>query len=73
MDIVKRIANEKWGIVTITKGDELWFVASDVCDSLDLSNVSQSVSRLDDDEKDIISNDTLGGSQFRLGCFSFRW
>jgi len=37
------------------------FAASDVCEALSLSNVSQAVSRLDDDEKtDIISNDVVG-------------
>jgi hypothetical protein len=30
---------------------------------LEISNVSQALSRLDDDEKGIISNDTLGGAQ----------
>ena len=34
------------------------FVAADVCRALELGNTSQSVSRLDDDEKGIISNDT---------------
>ena len=37
---------------------EPWFVAKDVCDILDLGNVSQAVSRLDDDEKsNITTND----------------
>ena len=34
------------------------FVATDVCRALELVNASQSVSRLDEDEKGIISNDT---------------
>lgn len=43
---------------------EFWFVASDVCSSLDLSNVSQALSRLDTDEKDdIILNDAIGRPQ----------
>jgi len=54
---------DQWAVKTITKGDELWFVAADVCNSIDISNVSQALTRLDDDEKDIISNDTLGGKQ----------
>lgn len=37
---------------------EPWFVAKDVCDILELGNVSQAVSRLDDDEKsNITTND----------------
>jgi prophage antirepressor-like protein len=40
-----------------------WFVASDVCDALDLSNPSKTVGRLDDDEKGITSSYTLGGKQ----------
>ena len=35
-----------------------WFVAKDVCDVLEIKNVSQAVSRLDDDETEIITNDT---------------
>jgi prophage antirepressor-like protein len=40
---------------------EVWFVAADVCKVLELNNVSQALSRLDDDEKDnIITNDVMG-------------
>jgi prophage antirepressor-like protein len=42
---------------------EPWFAAADVCPVLDLGNVSQSLSRLDPDEKVVISNDTPGGVQ----------
>lgn len=36
-----------------------WFIAADVCKVLEIGNVSQAVSRLDDDEKsDITTNDT---------------
>ena len=45
---------------------EPWFVAKDVCDCLDLGNVSQTCSRLDDDERGIISNDTPSGKQEML-------
>ncbi len=40
-----------------------WFVAKDVCDVLELSDVSMSVSRLDDDEKGTSKVCTPGGSQ----------
>lgn len=49
-----------------TIDDGLWFVAKDVCDILDIGNVSQAVARIEDDEKAIISNDTPSGSQEML-------
>jgi prophage antirepressor-like protein len=45
---------------TFNEGENLWFVAKDVCDALDIANVSDAVSRLDDDEKGIVKSDTLG-------------
>ena len=59
--------NPEFGCVRVTQRDDgLWFVAADVCAALDLGNVSQAVSYLDDDEKgyadaNIISNDIQGG------------
>jgi prophage antirepressor-like protein len=40
-----------------------WFVLADVCRELDHNNPSQAASSLDDDEKGIITGDTLGGAQ----------
>jgi prophage antirepressor-like protein len=40
-----------------------WFVATDVCAVLGVGNSRQALTRLDDDEKGVISNDTLGGTQ----------
>lgn len=40
-----------------------WFVAVDVCRALEIGNSRQALVRLDDDEKGVISNDTLGGKQ----------
>jgi prophage antirepressor-like protein len=40
---------------------EVWFVASDVCQSLGLDDTSKAVSRLDDDEKGMNSIPTLIG------------
>ena len=49
---------------TVTDGDVVWFATKDVCDILELSNVGQAVSRLDDDEKGvIILNDVTGRQQ----------
>ena len=51
--------NSQFGKVrTVEIDSELRFIAVDVCRALNLGNTSQSVSRLDDDEKGIISNDT---------------
>jgi len=40
-----------------------WFVATDVCRALGLSNPAETVRSLDDDEKGISTTDTLGGHQ----------
>ena len=42
---------------------EPWFVAKDICQVLEIRNVSDAVSRLDDDEKGIAGIDTPGGKQ----------
>lgn len=45
-------------IRTITKGDgETWFIAADVARVLEIGNVSQALTRLDDDERTLISNE----------------
>lgn len=46
--------------------EEPYFIASDICKALDISNVSQALTRLDDDEKGVCLNDTLGGKQEML-------
>lgn len=50
-------------IRTILQDGEPWFVAADVCQILGIINISQAVSRLDDDERGICTTDTLGGQQ----------
>lgn len=47
----------------VDRDGDPWFVLVDVCRVLEMGNPSQAASRLDDDEKGIISSDTLGGSQ----------
>lgn len=42
---------------------EPWFVAADVCRVLELGNSRQALTRLDEDEKGVISTDTPGGKQ----------
>ena len=59
-------ADKGFKIRVIMRDGEPWFVAKDVCDCLDLGNISQTCSRLDDDERGIISNDTPSGKQEML-------
>lgn len=40
-----------------------WFFAVDVCIALDIRNSRDALSKLDDDEKDVVSTDTLRGRQ----------
>ena len=47
-----------------------WFVAKDVCDILELGNVAQAVSRLDEDEKGVTLNDTPDGGRSWAGSSS---
>lgn len=50
----------------IGEDGEPWFVAADVCAVLEIGNVSQTASYLDEDEKGIITSDTPGGPQEML-------
>jgi anti-repressor protein len=54
--------NEKQ-VRVIEKDSEPWFVATDVCDLLDISNPSDAISRLSETMKGVASTDTLGGNQ----------
>ena len=58
--------NTDWKIRVVMRDGDPWFVAKDVCDCLELGNVSQTCSRLDDDERGIILNDTPSGKQEML-------
>jgi len=42
---------------------EVWFVAKDVCDALEIGNSREAIRPLDDDEKGVKRIDTLGGTQ----------
>jgi anti-repressor protein len=48
---------------TVMVNDEPWFIAKDVCEVLELDNVTRAIERLDDDEKDLTTIQTLGGIQ----------
>lgn len=56
--------NSEFGSVrTLIRNNEPFFVASDICKSLNIGNSSDALSRLDDDEKGVASIDTPGGEQ----------
>lgn len=40
-----------------------WFVLADVCQVLEIRNRADAAARLDDDEKGVVTTDTLGGAQ----------
>jgi len=41
-------------VLSAMKNEETWFIASDVCNVLELPNVTRAMERLDEDEKQII-------------------
>ena len=51
-------------VSTIVKGGEIWWVAKDVCDVLEIANHRDATSRLDEDEKDAVGlTDAIGREQ----------
>ncbi|MFZ7311611.1 BRO-N domain-containing protein [Comamonas jiangduensis] len=55
-----------FGIFTvrvIVQDNKQWFAAADVCTALAIRNHRDAVMHLDDDEKGVVSTDTLGGTQ----------
>lgn len=64
MNEIQLFNNDEFGQVRVVEIDgEPWFVAADVCRVLEIGNPSQALTRLDADEKGIISIDTRGGEQ----------
>lgn len=58
--------NDEFGeIRTFQLNDEPWFIASDVCKALDITNTTMALDRLDDDEK---SKFNLGLSGGEINC-----
>lgn len=48
---------------TVERDDEMWFVAADVCLILGLKNVTDAISKLDDDEKALATTEGFGRGQ----------
>ncbi len=64
MNAIQHFDFEGASVRTHMKGDEPWFVLSDVCRVLEITNVGNAAARLDDDEKgDIRSVDAIGRDQ----------
>lgn len=65
MNEIQTFESDQFGQVRAVRseGGEPMFVAKDVCAALGLGNSRQALSRLDDDEKGVISTDTPGGEQ----------
>lgn len=64
MDNLQIFNNENFGTIrTVYLSGEPWFVAKDICDCLRIGNSRQALSRIDEDEKGVILNDTPGGQQ----------
>lgn len=54
---------EEQAVRVVMRGDDPWFVAADVCRVLEIANPRDALTRLDEDEKDVATTDTLGGAQ----------
>lgn len=63
MNELQIFENTEFGqIRTVTKDNEPWFVASDICKVLELSNPTMAMERLDDDEKSKLNLGLSGGA-----------
>lgn len=51
---------EEQAVRIVMRDEEPWFVAADVCRVLEIGNSRDAVSRLDDDERDMVNLNTVG-------------
>ncbi|GAE27002.1 phage antirepressor protein [Halalkalibacter wakoensis JCM 9140] len=64
MDQLTKVFNYgKSEVRTVVKGEEVWFVAKDVCEVFGDTHYRRSISRLDEDEKGVTPLSTPGGTQ----------
>lgn len=55
--------NEELGQVrTVVKGEDVWFIAKDVCEVLEIKNTTQAVQKLDEDEVTMFNIGGLSGN-----------
>lgn len=50
-------------IRVVVKDGQPWWVAKDICETLEIQNSRDAMQRLDEDEKGVVLTDTLGGAQ----------
>lgn len=63
-DTLHRTFNfENLPVRTTSRNGQIWFVAGDVCAVLEIANPRHAVSRLDEDERGVLTVDTTGGEQ----------
>lgn len=64
MNELKIFENPRYGEIRVIDWDgEPWFVAADVCHALEIKNSRDALTRLDDDERDVVLTDTPSGKQ----------
>lgn len=64
MNDIKIFENYQFGEIRVRKeNNQIWFVAKDLCNALDISHYRDAVYRLDDDERGSLLVDTPGGRQ----------
>ncbi|AYC29670.1 Bro-N domain-containing protein [Paenisporosarcina cavernae] len=49
---------------TLQQGEEIWFAATDVCEVLEIKNVTQALQRLDEDERSMFNIGRQGDTNF---------
>ena len=73
-DLIRIFENDQFGNVRVViRDDEPWFVAADVCRALNIAQVTNTIRRLDDDEKALISVKGIsrGNDQVSIVIVSF--
>jgi prophage antirepressor-like protein len=63
MNELQIFQKDNFHVRAIEKDGEPWFIAKDACETLEISNSRDAVSRLDEDEKGVVLTDTPGGKQ----------
>ena len=65
MDNMEIYTHEQFGeIRTIVREKEVWFVAADICNALDIKNTTDAIKRLDVDEKSRFNLGLSGGANY---------
>jgi prophage antirepressor-like protein len=60
---IQAFAFDSHAVRVVMIDDAHWFIAKDVCNCLEITNYRNAITKLDNDERDVQSLDTLGGMQ----------